>query len=395
MGVFRLFRQLLHWGPIVALTIIFFISAATVNCLMMYWPLYTEGGTINFLVFLMWNFLTLYNYFLAAFKGPGFVPFNWKPTGKGDCKKLQYCELCESYKAPRSHHCRKCDRCVMKMDHHCPWINTCCGHFNHANFTYFLFFAPCGCIHALFILIPSIYKALNFTWYLHHGSRDHLVYLGIGGFLTCMFAIGLAIGVIIAVGLLFAIQMKSILKNETGIETWIIEKAEDRDRDEDEDDFIYPYHLGWRRNLAQVFTWSGKPKSDGFTWDVVDGCDQFTFTEEQLKQKALKRDRTQEYIVVEEYSGSLIPLSKGCGMCCGIPCTDEPRIPVKKGDIVKVTRWKKKWLYGTKVVSEKEKSSGQRRQRGWFPRRCARDYVSSASNGEVDSQNINSDKKSN
>lgn len=54
-------------------------------------------------------------------------------------------------------------RCVMKMDHHCPWINTCCGHFNHANFTYFLFFAPCGCIHALTILIPSIYKALHFV----------------------------------------------------------------------------------------------------------------------------------------------------------------------------------------------------------------------------------------
>lgn len=65
------------------------------------------------------------------------------------------------------------------------------------------------------------------------------------------------------------------------------------------------------------------------------------FQEEQLQQKALKRDRTHEYIVVEDYSGSLIPLSKGCGMCCGIPCTDEPRIPIKKGDIVKVTRWKK------------------------------------------------------
>lgn len=80
MGVFRLFRQLLHWGPLVALSIIFFISATTTNCLMMYWPLYTDRGTINFLVFLMWNFLTLYNYFLAAFKGPGFVPFNWKPV---------------------------------------------------------------------------------------------------------------------------------------------------------------------------------------------------------------------------------------------------------------------------------------------------------------------------
>lgn len=80
MGVFRLVRQLIHWGPIVALTIILFISGTAVHCMMMYWPLYTDGGIIHFLVFLMWIFLILYNYFLAAFKGPGFVPYEWKPV---------------------------------------------------------------------------------------------------------------------------------------------------------------------------------------------------------------------------------------------------------------------------------------------------------------------------
>lgn len=273
----------------------------------------------------------------------------------------------------------------MKMDHHCPWINTCCGHFNHANFTYFLWFAPCGCIHALFILIPSIYKALNITWYLRFGDSHNIVYLGIVDFLVSMFAVGLACGVIIAVGLLFVIQMRSILKNETCIETCIIDKAAERDRDEDEGEFVYPYNLGWWYNLKQVFTWTGRPKSDGFTWDVVSGCNQFTFTEEQIKQKELKRERTVQYIIVEEYSGSLLPLSKGCGMCCGLPCTDEPRIPVNMGDIIKVTRWKKKWLYGTKIMSKESKITGQRRQRGWFPKRCAREYVTemNKSNGET------------
>lgn len=347
----------------------------------MYWPLDTPGGLQNFCIFLMWNFLTLYNYFQAAFKGPGFVPPQWRPANPEHMKLLQYCDLCECYKTPRSHHCRKCDRCVMKMDHHCPWINTCCGHFNHAHFTWFLFFAPCGCIHSLFILIPSIYRALNFTWYLHYGDKNPLVYLGIGGFLVTMFSIGLAIGVIIAVWMLFAIQMKSIIKNETGIESWIIDKAEDRERDEEEGDFIYPYNLGCWENLKQVFTFTGKPKSDGFTWDVVKGCDQFTFTVEQLQQKALKRERTIEHIIVEDYSGALIPISKGCGMCCGIPCTDEPRIAVKKGDIVKVTRWKKKWLYGTKEQTKKN-IGGKKRLRGWFPRRCAKEHISSLSNGD-------------
>lgn len=28
-------------------------------------------------------------------------------------KYLQYCEMCQGYKSPRSHHCRKCDRWVV------------------------------------------------------------------------------------------------------------------------------------------------------------------------------------------------------------------------------------------------------------------------------------------
>ena len=51
----------------------------------------------------------------------------------------------------------------MKMDHHCPWINICCGHMNHANFTYFLFFAPIGCMHAFYILAMSLYYGLNYV----------------------------------------------------------------------------------------------------------------------------------------------------------------------------------------------------------------------------------------
>lgn len=40
-----------------------------------------------------------------------------------------------------------------------------------------------------------------------------------------MVTVGLAIGVIIAVGMLLYIQLKSIIRNETGIESWIKSKV--------------------------------------------------------------------------------------------------------------------------------------------------------------------------
>ena len=46
------------------------------------------------------------------------------------------------------------------MDHHCPWINTCCGHKNHAHFTYFLIAAPLGCLHGAAMFVYTIYVQL-------------------------------------------------------------------------------------------------------------------------------------------------------------------------------------------------------------------------------------------
>lgn len=369
-------RQLFHWGPILALSVIFIITVVGFKCSLMWWPVYTKGSWIHLTIYFTWLFLILYNYFLAAFKGPGFVPLGWEPKNKEDRECLQYCEFCKGYKSPRAHHCRKCNRCVIKMDHHCPWINTCCGHFNHANFTYFLLFAPLGCIHAAIILICSVYRALNWQYYYYY-TNEPVVHLDFVGFICSMFAIGLAIGVTIAVGMLFFIQMKCIIKNETGIEQWIIEKAKDRERDEEEGEFIYPYDLGCWKNMGEVFTLSGKPKSDGFTWNIVPDCHQYTLTIEQICQKALKRERTVEYLIGIDYNGSWLPVKMGWRVCVNFPCTDEPRIKVKVGDRVKVTRWKKHWLYGTKVnIEGRAKGETKERERGWFPRICAKQDIS-------------------
>lgn len=331
--------------------------------------------------------------------GPGYLPSNWHPDNASDEQYLQFCDTCKGYKAPRSHHCRKCGHCVMKMDHHCPWINNCVGHFNHGHFIGFLFFAVLGCAHATVTLSMTLFYGLNRSWYRYYGSgREPDVILTIWSLLIVMFALGLAIGVVLAVGALLYFQTRSIWRNQTGIEDWILEKADYRRR-ELKEKFLNPYHLGRRKNLRQVLTLTCMPNGDGIDWQMRDGAHKYDLTIEQLEQKADKRQRTREYKIMRPYSGSWFPLwGQGFAVACRPPCTDEPRIFLSKGDVVKVTRWKRYWLYGDKVlsdlggtgdaiglvqnISEAHQNNGHnsfgpkdKRIRGWFPRQCAVELV--------------------
>ena len=136
-------------------------------------------------------------------------------------------------------------------------------------------------------------------------------------------------------------KLRAIWRNQTGIEDWIIEKAIYR-RKETSEVFLHPYDLGKWNNIKQVLTWTCIPKSDGIEWDIRDGCDRYDLTIEQLEQKAEKRLRTREYKITKDYSGSWFPFfSMGFKVASRPPCTDEPRIPLKVGDTVKVTRWKR------------------------------------------------------
>jgi len=400
------FLRLWHWGPSLALSIISTISLCGINGMFAWWPPFSSTAAfLNFTLYMLWNVLILNNFFNAAFDGPGHVPNGWKPKDDRDKEFLQYCTFCKGYKAPRSHHCRKCEKCVMKMDHHCPWINNCVGHANHASFTYFLFFAPCGCLHSLLILIPTLYRALNRHYYLLYRTPDvPLVILSVRQFVVSLLATSLAIGVILAVGGLCFIQVRSILKNETGIESWIIEKARYREKEEDEEEtFVFPYNLGRWKNWLQVFSWdmSLSRGRDGIWWTVKEGCDQYTLTIEQIKQKIEKKDRSVLHWIIEDYSGAIFPITKGPRTCCRPPFSDEPRIPLKMEDKVMVTRWKKHWLYGDKVL-DSPKSSGEssadenarsRRVRGWFPRRCAVEMIEDANGSDFPPPSPHTDKK--
>ena len=136
------FKNVLAWGPIVALTIMLFVTITVLNSIDMWLPpLKSSVALINYALFWLLVGGMLFNFFNAIMLGPGWVPTGWRPTSLGDSNEektaeellsdeqishfLQYCEVCQGFKAPRAHHCRRCNRCVLKMDHHCPWINNC------------------------------------------------------------------------------------------------------------------------------------------------------------------------------------------------------------------------------------------------------------------------------
>ncbi|ESO04776.1 hypothetical protein HELRODRAFT_191722 [Helobdella robusta] len=368
------FRRLISWGPLIALSLISFIVTCMVKCHLAWWPPESFWPCASMVVIMIELNIILYNFFQSSFLGPGLVEIGWKPKHLEEKIFLQYCNICLSYKVPRSHHCRKCQRCVMKMDHHCPWINNCVGHKNHANFFFFLFITPIACLHAIAILVPSTYRCFYRNYYYFYGTmNDIIVDLSSVWFIFSMMAVGMAVGVVISVGSLFVIQLKVILKNETGIETWIREKANYRKREKGEGDFIYPYNLGRWNNLLMTLNIGNWGKMDGVWWPVREDCHQYTLTVEQIQQKCEKRTRSVLFVVHRKYSGSYLPVTFGCRTCYCQPCFDEPRLKVKEGERVLVTRLRRNWLYGEKLflseVSHVQKK--EKRQRGWFPRQCA------------------------
>lgn len=89
--------------------------------------------------------------------------------------------------------------------------------------------------------------------------------------------------------MLLFFQLRTIFRNRTGIEEWILDKAKYRREakakalqqqqiDEVVEPFIYPYDLGCIENIKQVLNLNCQPVGDGFSWKIVDGCDQFTLT---------------------------------------------------------------------------------------------------------------------
>lgn len=217
--------------------------------------------------------------------------------------------------------------------------------------------------------------------------------------LASLFGLGLALGVVIAVGLLLFFQVRSVMKNQTGIEDWIREKADYRYKvyrtllqtelkcilskikevRQTVHMALQPRQTGEpQTGLNSAHSCGARLPAAGYRLELPAGRGRggvagggrdrpvhshqvaragvpgtaVLSRREQLRQKEDKRERTREYEIggkhcklpslycaaVSAYSGSWLPVSQGLSVCCHPPCTDEPRVPVQPGQAVRVTR---------------------------------------------------------
>ncbi|KAI6215869.1 hypothetical protein M3Y94_00435500 [Aphelenchoides besseyi] len=404
-----LIKRLMHWGPLLAMGITTTIGMTTTFEHLVHWPLTSPWALMNLSVFLFLNYCVFYNLIRASYIGGGYVTKGWRPINSQDTHRLQYCASCEGYKPPRSHHCSKCQRCVMKMDHHCPWVNNCVGHRNQVYFVRFLLFAVLGCLHALIMLSVILYHTLSIIFsprvYRRHQS-PYMIRSAIE-FVFVLLSGSFAIGVILAVGVLLYTQIAIVVRNKTAIEEYICSKAHYRGLD----DFVFPYDLGWKRNIREVFPkWTiSFANGNGIWWPVREGCTQFSLSEEQIMQKANKRHMARVFDIVTSNSGGLFGSYKaGIRTLFCQPCSDESRIPVQVGESYAITRANKRWIYGQRLLKATEDVNDESTNdihgpwsanpyadrsreplnlkqalepRGWFPRAFARQRSRKHANG--------------
>mmetsp|Transcript_10407 Transcript_10407/g.31197 ORF Transcript_10407/g.31197 Transcript_10407/m.31197 type:complete len:254 (-) Transcript_10407:135-896(-) len=102
---------------------------------------------------------------LTALSNPGIVVRGGPGTVDPEAVDADdiYCDICDIWVGPRTHHCRDCGVCIEKHDHHCVWMGKCIGKGNMKAFVWFNTSWVCAFIYmfACLALLPGPHKKVH------------------------------------------------------------------------------------------------------------------------------------------------------------------------------------------------------------------------------------------
>ncbi|GLC46391.1 hypothetical protein PLESTB_000977000 [Pleodorina starrii] len=220
-------------GVLVVFGLLYYVS---VFCVIVPWLSYSVPGITNMGVLTVTTCLSLYCYMFCVLLDAGRPPADYQPDQESssvlEVKRKdgapRYCQKCQQFKPPRSHHCRKCQRCVLRMDHHCPWTNNCIGHANYRAFFLFLIYVNAALLHVVLLLGAHTLHVLQTSHQqrvLRTGPQGKPVQLAAGWIgsvwlwaVLQVVAFAVALPLTIGLLLLFAWHVQLISVNKTTIE---------------------------------------------------------------------------------------------------------------------------------------------------------------------------------
>jgi len=396
--------------PVIVLILVLYI---TLSAIFTGWikpaGLLWNHGYIELALFCLEVSLLLASYFTAVIRGPGYVPFGWKPTeeevskllkesGLVDSKELplkiqeipvndllQWCANCNGYKPPRAHHCSSCSRCVLSMDHHCPWTNTCVGQINLKAFVQFVHYVPVATFHS-FVILSELPALLLYAWQKARKTVEFFQVLLQIQILLGLIAWFASLAVMLLVGTLAWEMQHTVRSNMTMIEEYVVEKAEIRRRRNGEKRFVFPYDLGKKGNTAAIlgsglFSWllpGGATPGDPVWPNLRSGSSHFDISIEQIAQKTEKLHRSVVMPVRQAFSGEgrccftywcWVGFHFGCAVCDCEAC-GEPRLTVAVGEAVLVAKSEGSWAHGRSMINSERNLEVPSQPGGWLPRQC-------------------------
>ncbi|KAL7720918.1 Palmitoyltransferase [Entamoeba marina] len=99
------------------------------------------------------------------------VPSSYFSVEGQDLNSLEYCEICQQYKAERVHHCSVINKCVYRYDHYCTIVNSTLGLHNYKYFFLFIFYmwissiVSCYLFYKIFSTFDTVCFIMNIFLY--------------------------------------------------------------------------------------------------------------------------------------------------------------------------------------------------------------------------------------